>query len=123
MVAEQTFLESLQNLVNVLVNETRPVHYLVHTVGGEERRKAGSRSQRYTFQCVNCQSTVTKRARAKYCSSRCRKQAERKREQALVFFLDNREALGPTIQTIGAQVLLSRDTSPPDCLKEKQKQP
>ena len=121
MVAEYAFLESLQNLVNVLVNETRPVHYLVHTVGAEERRKAGSRSHQYTFQCVNCQSTVTKRARAKYCSGRCRKQAERKREQALAFFLNNREALGPTIQTTATQVLLSRDNRPACPLKEERK--
>lgn len=121
MVAEQTFLESLQNLVNVLVNETRPVHYLVHTVGAEERRKAGSRSHRFTFQCINCQSTVTKRARAKYCGGGCRKQAERKREEALAFFKRYQEELGPAVQKLATEVLLSRDTSPPDCLKEKQK--
>ncbi|KGE88587.1 MAG: hypothetical protein ACE362_08375 [Phaeodactylibacter xiamenensis] len=123
MEEESRFLESLQNLVNVLVNERRTVHYLIDRVDPSENRKAGSRSQRYTFQCLNCQEIVSKKARAKYCDPLCRKQAERKREKALTFFISHQEELVPVIKQLANEVLLCRDKRPADSFKEKQKLP
>lgn len=112
------FLESLQNLINVLVNETRQLHYLVHQASAHERRKAGSRSQRFTFQCVNCGTTATKRTRARYCSARCRKQAERKREAALLFYTAYHDQLSPFVREQAKLLLLRRDQSREQSLRK-----
>ena len=119
MTNPNAFLESLQNLINVLVNETRTIPYLVHQASVAERRKAGSRSQRFTFQCVNCSASVTKRTRARYCSARCRKQAERKREAAIQFYHVSREQFIPFIREQVETVLLNRDTAGEQSLRKK----
>jgi|GEM_PF-2347153 hypothetical protein len=116
---DKSYLSALQTLVNVLEEETRLVVYVIRDAPDSELRKAGSRSQRFTFFCVNCSKITTKRTRARYCCARCRKQAERKREAAALFLDAFKEDLGQPLQRIATNVLLRRDKKPSKRLRKE----
>lgn len=86
-----TFLDELAKLVEVLIAESTELEYIVTYQEGIGRQKAGTRRKVYLFSCLNCKAIGKKKSRAKYCSDRCRKEAERKRVAAALFFKENQE--------------------------------
>ncbi|MGH1433096.1 MAG: hypothetical protein ACRBG0_01415 [Lewinella sp.] len=119
MEEDKSYLSALQTFVNVLEEETRQVVYVIRDAPASELRKAGSRSKRFTFFCVNCSKLTTKRSRARYCCARCRKQAERKREAAISFLDAFKEDLGLPLRRIATKVLLRRDKKPGKPLRKE----
>lgn len=90
---ETTFMESLTDLVAVLIAEATTPQYIETYSEPGGRRKAGARRKVYLFTCLNCKELAKKRSRARYCSDSCRKKAERRRIAAAQFFRENRTAV------------------------------
>lgn len=100
-----TFMESLAELVTVLIAEATTPAYIITYEEPNGRRKAGARRKRYLFACLNCKELSKKRSQARYCSDRCRKEAERKRVAAARFFRENREEVLEFLEVKGQSLV------------------
>lgn len=103
------FLEQVTKFIEVITAQATTVQYITTQIEPQRRRKAGMRTKGYLFPCLNCREIAQKRSKAKYCSDRCRKEAERKREAAARFYRKNKNAIITFLQENGDELVQNCD--------------